>query len=244
MRYLIALAFVLVGAPLFAQSLDIRAINPDSPISGTIEIVDTEALDERVRLTLAITAPRFFDELDAIARARGNLGSFEHRLFWVGPTRTKSASGSRVMVQTRARYENWIKVKLLGQEIINKNLQDTRSFDVAVTPAWIAEANRLDLTVELLNIHDFPGSLESVLADLVGGFIRTTTVYVADPDDFARLDPVFEPIIAEELPDKRGLRTTLAFTATETGATDLMKEAGFALPNPLKVFDALWTRFK
>ena len=180
---------------------------PNLPVSGTLAVTgDPKREGDRISASVTISAPDLFRDLDALGRGRGNMGSFEHRLYWVGPTSLSGIEDGRVVrLASRARYENWIRIKVLFDEIKNKNFQDTKGKDLTVEPDWLPGEKLLRLEYRLDNIRNFPGELERILQDLGVRFGGETELRITDDAAFAALDPEIHSWTARAINNNAGL---------------------------------------
>lgn len=190
----------------------------DQPdITGTFLVSDiTPQGDGRCALSVTARVPSLFDQLDAMGRARENMGGNTHRLYWVGPTNLTSANGNTITMSSRARYELWGEIDVLFDTIKTKILQDTKTVDLLLVVDWDAAANALSLRYDITNIRNFPGEVEGWLRTLGVDFGGQERLTVPQNDTLAELAP---EIIAGP-----------AFAAYQRGL-DIRVDATLVLPN-------------
>lgn len=211
----------LAGAQGFSR--DIRAIDPASPISGTIALGDVAQNGDRLRLELAGRFPALLDELDTQMRARGNLGDeCGVRLFWTGPTRFRQG-GETLRLTGRARFELWGCVKIFGSTTKTRMLESTHDLELSLQPVWDADERKLWLDVRLDNIREFPGEGEQILRRAGVKFSKRVDVPLGDQDRLRQLDPQLESYSFEQVGD-RGAGLSVTLSADRLSLIDLLRE--------------------
>ena len=220
-----------IGAALWCLSCVARAeplgevafsdLNPDTDVTGTLIVQSLTPVDDTLELKLTAVAPRLFEELDAKGQGRGNLGSCELRLYWVGPTRVRAAQALRVDVTSRARLEGWS--CFLGK---TRLLRDTKTLDFAITASWAAQPTAIDLNVDLTDIRNFPDELEGVLRDLGVSMSDTTDLPLGKPEDLAALKPRIAALAFSAEPGGVGLTLDATLVLDRAGAMSLLIKPG------------------
>jgi len=199
-----------------ALSIDLSRFLVGEAVSARVDLHGIQAKGDRCHLDVTLSAPRLWSDLDAKARARGNLNSSRNRLYWVGPTRFRGIEGGNtVLLTSRARYESWAIVKVFGSEIKNKNFQDTKTVDFLLRPRWDAAGDRLSLDYEIQNVRNFPGEIERVLKRSGVEFGGSANFRVPRDDAMQQLDPRIEvPLAFSPTPNGNGLavRTVVSLT--------------------------------
>jgi len=207
----VVVALALLGGEAVAQGYDLIALAPDSPVSGTLSAGDAVAAQGRVTVPLTLDLPALLAELDAEGAARGNLGSDEHRLSWLGPTSVLGVDpDGSVILRTRAHYEYWNDVLDI------RVLEMSRDVDLRMRPVWDDAAKSLALDVEVLNIRDVPGEVEQWMRDL--GVTLGGRLDLFDPDaaELGAIGLRLDPAGAEAIPGGLRLRFVASADLIET----------------------------
>ncbi len=229
------------ATPLAAQEAvwPISAFAPGSPVQGTLSLTEAEFRDGRCHLSGIVRAPALWSDLDALARARGNMGSNEARLYWVGPTHARDvAADGSTLLSTRVRFESWAHIKVLFDTVKTKLFQDTKTVEFRVTPRWDGNANRLTLDYALVNIRNFPGEFERLAADLGAQFAGRHTVDLPDTPQTRALDPRIDsgPDFSAH---GNGLQVVMTVSVNQNwGACQLARLAADAPDTSRKLLDA------
>lgn len=191
LTYFIFLFWILSSVAASSQiySVDIRRVDPDSPINGFIHIMSFDMRGSRMVAEFRVEAPRFFSEADQFARAEGNFGSSRNRLFWAGPTHFIGGSNDgSFWVRSRVRYESWTYLETPFKTIKNKNFRDTKTVEIQIFPVYHENFEWVGLEWEIKNIRNFPGKIEQWLRSFGVAFDGRTITYIEDPELARRID--------------------------------------------------------
>lgn len=224
------------AGPVTSQPVPLSHLVRDISVSGTVDFTSLPELQgDRLAMGLRIEVPTLFAHLDAIATARGNMGSCSRRLYWIGPTRlTRIDANGAVRLTSRVRYEQ----RTCGRIKITWG-RTTRQVELTLRPEWIAENRSVRLNYRIDNIRNFPNWLESLLRELGVDLSGHSTITAGEGEMLDRLDPDIEAWAFESLNDGRGLAITiemrvdgaagLAMVFAEFGLTDLVPELSRSL---------------
>lgn len=209
MRVFILVALLAVPLSARAQSASIllQDLFGDIGVSGTLAIDSIAPEGDRCTISVIVSAPALFSELDRLGQSQGNIGSSRNRLYWVGPTRLRGVQGpSTILLTSRARYESWTYIEVLFDTIKTKNFQDTKNIDLRLSVEWNGDINTLLLSYEIQNIRNFPGSLEAALRSLGVRFGGSSTLPLPETSAAEQLQPeITEGPLFEATSDGNGL---------------------------------------
>lgn len=159
----LALFWTLPGLALAQMSFAISDYAPDAPVAGQVEIGNFAFTDDRMSFPLTVALPDLWAQLDALARARGNLTGQKLEFHWLGPTEIKSIEDGAVTLASRGRLMTDMTVSAFGFSR-TETLRATSGFDMRLTPLWDRESKTLKLGTELLDIHDLPDWAKEAIA--------------------------------------------------------------------------------
>ena len=176
---LLAIAVVWIwtwSGPIYAQER--LPIRHDGRTIGTITKLDISPdISNPSRALISISAhfPNFPRELDHALRARGNMGSGTHRIYWRGNTSIQG-DGTRLRMASRIRYEWW--PDLIFDRV--RAIRDTKTVDweVFLYPSRLSE---LRIAYRLTNIRGIGNDIERML-----GLRRTRTTNITLPGQCGR----------------------------------------------------------
>jgi len=211
-----------------ALTLPLSRLGVPAPYEGTLAITRLRAVSEnRIRLDAIVSLPRAMAILDAEGRARGNLGSWNDRLYWIGPTSTvDQRAGDVLHLRTRLRYERWERGTLLGQRFEERILQDTRGVTLAVRPRWNPQAQTLSLRYDVAAVDGLPSEGLRLLRDLGVQLEGASTLPVANAPLLQALALRVERAAIRPTRDGGGLAVDLMVSADRSAALGQLGLAG------------------
>ena len=127
---------------------------------GAIERFKIDNIDpNRIVFLTNIRFDSLPENIDTYLRQRGDfISGCSKRLYWVGNTSIRGV-GTTLKLSSRARYEQWTCIKVLGKRIKTRLIQDTKTLDWDLS----LEQNGIEFAViaRLTNIRNFPNFLEN-----------------------------------------------------------------------------------
>ena len=199
-----------------AQVVDLASVAPGSPFSGSLGIEATAPDGARATWEVTLDLPHLLDEIDAQGAARGNFGSEQDRLFWVGPTQPARVEAAGVVVlTTRARYESWV-----TGLIKTRLFEITRDVEIRLSPVWDDDATALRLDVEVIGIRDFPNDVEDLLHALGVSFGTLIPLFAVEDEVLRDAGVRIVPMEAEAT--GREVRLRFEVSADEGAAMRLL----------------------
>ena len=166
-------------APVYAQErLPIRHDGRTIGAITKIDITSDSSDSSRALISIWASFRNFPSELDRFLKARGNMGSRTHRLYWRGGT-SMLRGGSSLRMASRVRYEWWPDTGIFGRV---QTLRDTRTVDWEVF-LYPTHLSQLRLAYRLRNIRGIGNDLERLF-----GLRKTWTTNITLPGRCGRCD--------------------------------------------------------
>ena len=95
---------------------------------------------------------------------------------------------STISLTSRALYERWTYIDVLVETIKTESCRDTKTVEVRLSIEWNGDISALNLSYEVQNIRNFPGSFETALRSLGVQFSGSSTLVLSKTSQVESLE--------------------------------------------------------
>lgn len=156
---------------------------------GAIAINGVTESRGRVSLSVTLSLPAYFFNLDRYGSTRGNFGSESLQLFWKGRTVGTEGDAGGVNAKTLILAEEWANQDLLFDKV--RRLVSSRTYraDIRFETRWDRATGRARLALTSLRIPEAPQIAQRAVRSMVDWYTSDTALTLRRPERLALLAP-------------------------------------------------------
>jgi hypothetical protein len=248
--FVLACATVLFpGSPAAAQDQAKIALSQSAsgvqtlPASATFS--DFGAYDNVMHARMLLSAPTYLAEIDRLARARGDLGTSDVRVFWKGPTRIIETDSGGFDAVTPIQAEPWMSAKVLGSSIRTKLSSSTAVLEMRFVPNWDAENATLSLRIAGFRVQSpfNDATFNSRIAvESVGSSYNEATQLPVNAAFLSSLSPRFVGAGFQPTPGGSGFAVSTRVELNARAVRAFARQNGLSQASEAEIWDAIARR--